>query len=158
MFFGPTHRTTPPRPRGLVRTRHDPDLYHGNSLLTHRALSRIPETREELRHAVRGAAKFEPDGARQKKRAPFKVALLEKCRELLDIATPKDVAVWTATTTAFFAVPRIGDLTVKSLKDVKQSRSARRPSRCLSRRKATQAADEVRVRQEASRDRASGRG
>lgn len=71
---------------------------------------------DELKAVLEGATELTPDTSKRTKREPFSTKLILDIRARLDLSKPLDAAVYACLTTAFYALCRLGELTVKSLK------------------------------------------
>lgn len=71
---------------------------------------------DELKAALEGASELTPATSKRTKREPFTVKLILIIRSHLNLTTPLDAAVYACLTSAFFALCRLGELTVKTIK------------------------------------------
>jgi len=69
----------------------------------------------ELETLLKGAERIAPASSKRKKRRPFTIEFIEKLLQELDMSTPLDAAVFACLTTCFYAVARLGELTVPRL-------------------------------------------
>ncbi|OCH85828.1 hypothetical protein OBBRIDRAFT_283044, partial [Obba rivulosa] len=70
---------------------------------------------DETKAMLRAVEREELASSRRKKRLPYTVDFLTRIKAHLDLDTPLDAAVWACVTTGFYAVARIGELTVRTL-------------------------------------------
>lgn len=56
-----------------------------------------------------------PSSSRKAKRPPCRVEHLSKIRKALDLANPKEAAIWACLTSLFYGIARLGELTVPNL-------------------------------------------
>ncbi|KAG2142966.1 hypothetical protein DEU56DRAFT_733239 [Suillus clintonianus] len=70
----------------------------------------------ELKATLDGAAALAPPSSKQNKRNPFTPDIIIRIREHLDLNNPKDAAIFACITTSFYAIARLGEFTVPSLK------------------------------------------
>jgi len=83
-------------------------LLHGRSWL-------IPPNK--LKAVLDGAMASAPESSKQPKRQPFTLVYLTAIKEQLNLDSPLDAAVFACLTTTFYAVARLGEFTVSSIKD-----------------------------------------
>jgi len=76
----------------------------------------------EIKAILDGATALAPPSSKRAKRVPFTPAIIISIREHLDLDTPKDAAIFACLTTTFYAVARLGEFTVPSLKDFHPSK------------------------------------
>lgn len=81
---------------------------------------------DELKAALDGASELAPDAAKRSKRDPFTVKFILDIRSHLDVSAPLDAAVLACLTSAFYALCRVGELTVKSMKTFEPSKHVKR--------------------------------
>jgi hypothetical protein len=70
----------------------------------------------ELEALLRAAEKTTPATSRRKKRVPYTPAFILAIKEQLQMDKPRDAAVYSCLTTAFYATARLGEFTVPNLK------------------------------------------
>ncbi|OCH88221.1 hypothetical protein OBBRIDRAFT_813754 [Obba rivulosa] len=70
---------------------------------------------DETKVMLRAVEWEEPASSQRKKRLPYTVDFLTRIKAHLDLDTPLNAAVWACVTTGFYAVARIGELTVRTL-------------------------------------------
>ncbi|KAG2091354.1 uncharacterized protein F5147DRAFT_823190 [Suillus discolor] len=71
---------------------------------------------DELKAALEGAVELAPATSKRSKHEPFTVKLILIIRSHLNLTTPLDAAVFACLTSAFYALCRLGELTVKTIK------------------------------------------
>ncbi|KIK33357.1 hypothetical protein CY34DRAFT_18423 [Suillus luteus UH-Slu-Lm8-n1] len=71
---------------------------------------------DELKAALDGAVQCAPKTSKRQKREPFSTTLILKIRSYLDLSKPLNAAVYACLTTAFYALCRLGEVTIKALK------------------------------------------
>ena len=76
----------------------------------------------ELKAILDGATALAPPSSKRAKRAPFTPSIIISIREHLDLEDPRDAAFFACITTTFYAVARLGEFTVPSLKDFNPSK------------------------------------
>jgi hypothetical protein len=67
-----------------------------------------------VQQTIKGAAAFVPEASKRAKRAPYTTDMLSRIKGQLNLENPLDAAVWAICCTAFWAVCRMGELTIKS--------------------------------------------
>jgi hypothetical protein len=81
---------------------------------------------DELKASLDGASECTPETSKRKKREPFSTDLILRIRAHLDLSKPLDAAVYACLTTAFYALCRLGELTVKALKSFEPDKHVKR--------------------------------
>ncbi|KAG2050947.1 hypothetical protein BDR06DRAFT_1063711 [Suillus hirtellus] len=71
---------------------------------------------KELKATLDGAMALVPSSSKQDKHNPFTPNIIISIQEHLDLNNPKDAAIFTYITTSFYAIMRLGEFTVPSLK------------------------------------------
>jgi hypothetical protein len=70
----------------------------------------------EMEAILKAADALRPPGSKRKARLPFTTEHISALRTQLDLTKPLDAAVFACLTTAFYATARLGELTVKNLR------------------------------------------
>ncbi|KAF9020132.1 hypothetical protein BDZ89DRAFT_1138892 [Hymenopellis radicata] len=70
----------------------------------------------ELDTLIRGAERLQPPESKRKKRQPYTVEYIEEILKDLDLNIPLDAACASCLTTTFYAVGRLGEFTIPTLK------------------------------------------
>jgi hypothetical protein len=71
---------------------------------------------KELKATLDGASALAPNSSKRDKRIPFTPDIIISIREHLNLDDPKDAAIFACITTSFYAIARLGEFTVQSLK------------------------------------------
>ncbi|KAG2063904.1 hypothetical protein BDR04DRAFT_1130966 [Suillus decipiens] len=72
---------------------------------------------KELKAVLDGATASAPASSKQPKRLPFTPNSLAAIRDQLDLNSLLDAAIFACLTTTFYAIARLGELTVKAIRD-----------------------------------------
>ncbi|KAG1763210.1 hypothetical protein EV702DRAFT_1205776 [Suillus placidus] len=81
---------------------------------------------DELKATLDGALQLTPDSSKHAKREPFTVKFILDIRTHLNLSTPLDVAVYACLTSTFYALCRVGELTVKLMKAFDSTKHVKR--------------------------------
>lgn len=71
---------------------------------------------KELKATLDGATALAPNSSKREKRIPFTPAIIISFRQHLNLDDPKDAAIFACITTSFYAIARLGEFTVPSMK------------------------------------------
>jgi len=72
---------------------------------------------KELKAVLDGATASAPASSKQPKQLPFTPNSLAAIQDQLDLNSPLDAAIFACLTTTFYAIARLGELTVKAIRD-----------------------------------------
>jgi hypothetical protein len=92
-------------------------LLHGRSWL-------IPPNK--LKAVLDGAMASAPESSKHLKRLPFMPVYLNSIREQLDLDFPLDMAIFACLTMTFYAIARLGEFIVSSIKDFNKNTCSQR--------------------------------
>ncbi|KIK45150.1 hypothetical protein CY34DRAFT_22656 [Suillus luteus UH-Slu-Lm8-n1] len=82
--------------------------------------------KDQLQASLDGAAMLAPETSKKPRRDPFTVDFIIQIRQHLNLTKPLDAAVFACITSAFYALGRLGEFTVSSIKAFKPTKHVKR--------------------------------